>query len=133
MFLLFNTQYTHTKINIVADHICLILNSTRGILTDVQMVIRTTQPDGLLFWVSENLPSRPVVDDVTLFHAPSSNDVRPLSPGAPWTGDYMYVGLKDGHVRLRYDVGGGDTVVVWDHARLDDNKEHVIRARRYDN
>lgn len=77
---------------------------TRGMKTDLEMRVRPTRPDGLLFWVGEE-------------------EMSPYS-------DYFALGLRDGHVVAQYNLGSGEGIVVSNHSRIDDGRWHTIRVHR---
>ena len=68
------------------------------------MRVKASQPDGLLFWVSEE-------------------ETSPYS-------DYLAVGLKSGFAQFSYNLGSGEVVIVNNNSRIDDNKWHTIRVER---
>ena len=55
-----------------------------------------------------------------------------------WTGgdhftaasDYLMLGLKDGHVHFRFNLGNGEGAIVYNKTRVDDGRWHRIRATR---
>lgn len=68
------------------------------------MRLKSNSPDGLLFFIGEY-------------------DVSPSS-------DYLAIGLVNGQPQLTFDLGDGESTVVFDRARLDDGLWHKIRALR---
>lgn len=68
------------------------------------MRLKSNSPDGLLFFIGEY-------------------DVAPSS-------DYLAIGLVNGQPQLTFDLGDGESTVVFDRARLDDGLWHKIRALR---
>jgi len=68
------------------------------------MRVRPRDPDGLLFWVSEE-------------------EASPYS-------DYLAIGLRGGFAHLSYNLGSGEVVITNNHTRIDDNRWHSLRVQR---
>lgn len=52
------------------------------------------------------------------------NDVKLTSS------DFLAVGLKDGYLHLRYNLGSGESLIIFNETRVDDNNWHQIKATR---
>ncbi|CAH1774566.1 unnamed protein product [Owenia fusiformis] len=71
---------------------------------DIQIKMKTSTPDGLIFWSSHG----------------------DLSSSA----DYIALGLSGGHIRFSYNLGSGEVIIQDNHTRIDDGKWHKIKAQR---
>lgn len=80
---------------------------TRGRRLHIEMMVRpgAGAGDGLLFWTSEE-------------------EMTPYS-------DYLAIGLRDGFAQLGYNLGSGEALLVSNRSRIDDDRWHRIRVRRY--
>ena len=55
-----------------------------------------------------------------------------------WTGgshsspssDYLLLGVRNGFLEFRFNLGNGEGVLVYNHTKIDDGKWHRIRATR---
>ena len=45
--------------------------------------------------------------------------------------DYFLLGIQDGHVQFRFNLGNGEGVLVFNSTRVDDGRWHRIKATRY--
>ncbi|GFO37254.1 pikachurin [Plakobranchus ocellatus] len=77
---------------------------------DIQLEIRTTCPNGLIFWTG-------IIDE----------QVPDL-----WWGvkDFMALGFEDGVLRLHYDLGFGEAQMNYNESRLFDGNWHFIKVVR---
>ena len=56
-----------------------------------------------------------------------------------WTGgeamspasDFLLLGVQNGFLHFRFNLGNGEGGVIYNHTRIDDSKWHRIRATRY--
>ena len=78
---------------------------TTGKRFDIEMKVRASNENALLFWVGER--------------------------SATAKGDYQYIGLRRGRVEFGFSVGGSAVLVVWNGTRVDDGLWHTVRAQRY--
>lgn len=70
------------------------------------MRLRTTAPSGLILWTGR-------FED--------TQDSR----------DYLALGIKDGYLHLRYNLGSGETYIVFNDTKIDDGNWHRVKASRY--
>ncbi|XP_037077895.1 pikachurin-like [Pollicipes pollicipes] len=75
----------------------------RGVTNGIELEFRTRYPNGLLVWTGAS---------------------------DRWTADFLAVGLRDGHVHLRFDLGSGMVTVEHNASRVDDGQWHRVQASR---
>ena len=46
------------------------------------------------------------------------------------TSDYLAIGVKNGFLHLRYNLGSGEIVIVENSTKVDDGKWHNAQIRR---
>lgn len=70
----------------------------------MQMRVKVTESDGLLFYVGEE--------------------------GTGDWGDYLAIGLTDGHLQMGYNLGDGEIIAKDNFSRIDDGHWHLIKVER---
>lgn len=71
----------------------------------ISLRFRTTASSGLLLWSGGGEPSR-------------------------GGGDFLALGLKDGFLHMRYNLGNGEAFVQLNASRIDDGHWHILKATR---
>lgn len=69
------------------------------------MRFRTTSPNGLITWTGRNEMKQTF-------------------------GDFLALGIKDGYLHLRYNLGSGETLIVFNETRVDDGNWHRVKVMR---
>ncbi|GFO30284.1 pikachurin-like [Plakobranchus ocellatus] len=87
-----------------------ILDKLVGERTDVHLEIRTTCPNGLIFW--------------------SGNMHKKTSESTSVVRDFLALGLESGVLRLYYDLGAGEAQANYTKTRLFDGNWHFIKIIR---
>ncbi|XP_073999435.1 EGF like, fibronectin type III and laminin G domains protein pikachurin isoform X2 [Rhodnius prolixus] len=82
-----------------------ILSRILGNKLSINLRLRTNEPEGMILWTGRN-------------------DVKLTSS------DFLAVGLKDGYLHLRYNLGSGESLIIFNETRVDDNNWHQIKATR---
>ncbi|XP_024082468.1 pikachurin isoform X2 [Cimex lectularius] len=82
-----------------------ILNRVLGNKVSLNMRFRTTSPSGLIVWTGRT-------------------EVRQAS------GDFLALGVRDGYLHLRYNLGSGETLLIFNDTRIDDGNWHRVKATR---
>jgi hypothetical protein len=70
------------------------------------MRFRTTATSGLILWTGRI--------EVTLI-----------------SGDFLALGIRDGYLHLRYNLGSGEAMLIYNATRIDDGNWHRVKATRY--
>ncbi|BES90608.1 Laminin G domain [Nesidiocoris tenuis] len=71
----------------------------------INMRFRTTSPNGLITWTGRNEMKQTF-------------------------GDFLALGIKDGYLHLRYNLGSGETLIVFNETRVDDGNWHRVKVMR---
>ncbi|KAK9497576.1 hypothetical protein O3M35_004275 [Rhynocoris fuscipes] len=82
-----------------------ILNRILGNKVTIDIRFRTKSPEGMILWTGRN------------------DAKQSLS-------DFLALGIKDGYLHLRYNLGSGEILIVFNGTRIDDGKFHQIKATR---
>ncbi|CAH1394296.1 unnamed protein product [Nezara viridula] len=82
-----------------------ILNRILSNKVGINMRLRTTSPSGLILWTGRS-------------------DLSQVSS------DYLALGVKDGYLHMRYNLGSGETFIVFNDTKIDDGMWHRVRATR---
>ncbi|CAL1534448.1 unnamed protein product [Lymnaea stagnalis] len=82
-----------------------VIKRVSGDKIDLQLYIRPTGRNGLLFWSGEDLSKKS-------------------------TGDYFALGFVSGMLQLRYNLGSGEALLIYNDTRLFDGEWHRIRIQR---
>ena len=76
----------------------------KGSANDLLLKVRVNKPDGVIFWAGEK-------------------EMTTMS-------DYLAVGLSDGFVHLRYNLGSGEVIISYNGSKVDDRQWHRIHVHR---
>nr|XP_024216037.1 pikachurin-like [Halyomorpha halys] len=82
-----------------------ILNRILSNKVGINMRLRTTSPSGLILWTGRS-------------------DLSQASS------DYLALGVKDGYLHMRYNLGSGETFIVFNDTKIDDGMWHRVKATR---
>ncbi|XP_013773558.1 pikachurin-like [Limulus polyphemus] len=81
-----------------------IMRRVRGNSFNIQFRLRAYSPDALVMWAGDEEMSS--------------------------SSDFLALGIKDGYLQLRYNLGSGEVLISHNNSRIDDGKWHSVRALR---
>ena len=97
---------------------------------NINIRFRTTSPDGLLLWSGRQREEETEDEE----ESKSKKDDQHSSSNLIGNnrGDFLALGLSDGYLHFRFNLGGGELFLRYNSTRVDDGVWHRVQAFRYE-